>query len=193
MSEQPILRAQHDEQDIDNSTLSVHHTIGTFRHQAAGGAHNHSSEDTSSLPLFSDTTFDASLTGQIWTVLESLGATVINKPDTSWNEAALLNGWTNYSTTNWGPVEYRKLEGGLVQIIGIVKRSTTTSGSITIMNLPSGYRPTRCNRKFLQAQKIAALTLANIDVETDGDVVWTTDNGSFNNIAWLSLDIIFKI
>jgi hypothetical protein len=193
MSEQPILKAQHDDQDIDSSTLSVHHTIGTFRHQAAGGAHNHSSEDTSSLPLFSDITFDASLTGQIWTILEGLGATVNNKPDAAWQDASMLNGWEHYSSSSWGPVKYRKLEGGLVQIIGLAKRSTTTSGSIAIMNLPSGYRPTQTNRKFLVGQKIAALTLAMIDVEKDGDVVWTTDNGTFNSIAWLSLDIIFKI
>lgn len=58
MSEQPLFRAKHDVEDIDASTESVHHTLGTFRHQAASGAHNHNADDPQSLPLLDGYTYN---------------------------------------------------------------------------------------------------------------------------------------
>jgi hypothetical protein len=112
--------------------------------------------------------------------------------DDDWTIATMQSGWEHYNTSNWGPVRFRKVGLGLVQVIGLAKKTTSVSGTQAIFSLPVGYRPTGNHRKFLQAQKIAALTIAMIDVETDGDVKWTSDNGSFNNVQWLSLDILFK-
>jgi hypothetical protein len=73
MSEQPIFRAKHDVEDIDASTESVHHTLGTFRHQATSGAHNHHGDDPSSLPLLDGFTYALGDLNSIAGLVELLG------------------------------------------------------------------------------------------------------------------------
>lgn len=97
MSEQPIFKAKHDVEDIDASTESVHHTLGTFRHQAASGAHNHAADDPQSLPLLEDYIYNLSDQNAIAALIRHLGGGTVGSIPTppQFNDYGLP--WAGYS------------------------------------------------------------------------------------------------
>ena len=83
--------------------------------------------------------------------------------DSGWITATLLNGYTSYDTTQYGPIRYRKI-GNIVNIQGIT--SSTTNNS-TIFQLPVGYRPP--TQLILAVQN--SNSLGRLDIQQDGDVI----------------------
>lgn len=94
-------------------------------------------------------------------------------------------GWAAFSSTFYLPF-YRK-HGELVQLSGLVKRTTSSDALIT--TLPAGFRP--FSRKVFTVLGLASgastPVLARIDVERDGLVLAQAPTPSVA-LSWLSLD-----
>jgi hypothetical protein len=101
--------------------------------------------------------------------------------DSAWVIPTLLNSWVNYDATLFTGARYRKLNTGMVVIQGLVKSGTGPTS--TFFTLPAGYRPL----KQLIFPAIANNTFARVDVQADGQVVWST--GGTN--AFIDLNLSF--
>lgn len=189
MSEQPLFKANHDPEDIDASGLAVHHTLGTFRYNAAGGAHRHTVDDPMSLPLFSELTLDAGNPVEVWNLFELLGATIENKPDSTWQSFNYLDNWSDYGGT-WAPAKYRKLSGNLVNMFGLIERpGTLTTGGSVFANIPAAYRPAK-NIMFGCYGKVSGELTFRVDIETNGNCRVRASGTSYTNVEWVSISNI---
>jgi hypothetical protein len=64
--------------------------------------------------------------------------------DDDWTYPAILNGWQEYNTTNYGNIRYRKIAGGMVMVDGMVKNGPLGyNASQAVFMLGVGYRPFR--------------------------------------------------
>ena len=98
----------------------------------------------------------------------------------SWNSFALQNSWVDYAS-GYQTNGYRKTTSGIVQLKGLIKRSTgSPSVGETIGILPVGYRP---SVPLLFLASTSSNTYGRIDVYPDGSVVFVAGSGS-----WISMD-----
>ena len=101
--------------------------------------------------------------------------------DSGWITATLLNNFTHYDTTTYGPVRYRKI-GNIVNIQGITTQNVV---STTIFQLPVGYRPpTRLIFATLNSN-----SLSRLDIAQDGSVTSQAAPSS----GWLSCACTFMV
>ena len=119
--------------------------------------------------------------------IDSSGDITLNGPNTAsvsdsgWITATLLNNYTHYDTTQYGPVRYRKI-GSIVHIAGL---TTQASANSVIFTLPVGYRPP--NHLIFWAQN--ANNLARLDIQQDGDVIPITAPSA----SWISVFCTFMV
>ena len=101
--------------------------------------------------------------------------------DSGWITATLLNNYTHYDTTQYGPVRYRKI-GNIVNIQGITTQNAANSA---IFQLPVGFRP--------PTQIILAVHNANnfarLDIKQNGEVFPQTAPSS----SWISCACTFMV
>lgn len=83
-----------------------------------------------------------------------------------WIAPTLLNSWVNYGAP-YNTAAYMRTDDGLVLLRGAIKSGTTTAGTV-LFTLPVGFRPAGGTAEFVSVSNGA---IAQIDVETDGDVV----------------------
>lgn len=159
-------KSRHDKEDVDKSTLAGHHTLGTFRHQAAGGNHSHTREDPTSLPLFDGLNINLSDPLALATILDLYGADVTYDIDEDWRYPGLLNGWQDRTDFGMDTVRYRKLSTGLVICQGTVKNGGLDQD---IWVMPAGYRPGH-RLVFAQHGVAAADYPQRIDILAQGNV-----------------------
>lgn len=76
--------------------------------------------------------------GQMWVDDSSH---LIDQWDDEWQYPVLLNGWVEYNTAVYGPARYRKLPGGLVNVVAMIKNGPVGDVSKPAFILPAGYRP----------------------------------------------------
>ena len=119
--------------------------------------------------------------------IDSSGDITLNGPNTAsvsdsgWITATLLNNYTHYNTTSYGPIRYRKI-GSIVNIQGLTTQATASSA---IFNLPVGYRPP--NHLIFLASNYN--NVARLDIKQDGDVVPATAPSS----QWFSVSCTFMV
>ena len=111
----------------------------------------------------------------------SSGTTNAGPSDSGWITATLLNNYTHYNTTSYGPIRYRKI-GSIVNIQGLTTQATASSA---IFNLPVGYRPP--NHLIFLASNYN--NVARLDIKQDGDVVPATAPSS----QWFSVSCTFMV
>lgn len=87
---------------------------------------------------------------------------------------SLGNSWVDYGAGFTG-AQYYKDKTGLVTIEGVIKDGTDG----TVFTLPAGFRPSG-NLMFINWSAGGAF---RIDVESDGDVVFTSSNSFFSTLA----------
>ena len=109
------------------------------------------------------------------------GTTNAGPSDSGWITATLLNNYTHYNTTSYGPIRYRKI-GSIVNIQGLTTQATASSA---IFNLPVGYRPP--NHLIFLASNYN--NVARLDIKQDGDVVPATAPSS----QWFSVSCTFMV
>ena len=101
--------------------------------------------------------------------------------DSGWITATLLNNYTHYDTTQYGPVRYRKI-GNIINIQGITTQNAANSA---IFQLPVGFRP--------PTQIILAVHNANnfarLDIKQNGEVYPQTAPSS----SWISCACTFMV
>ena len=119
--------------------------------------------------------------------IDSSGDITLNGPNTAsvsdsgWITATLLNNYTHYDTSQYGPVRYRKI-GNIVNIQGITTQNVANS---VIFTLPVGYRPP--NQIIICAQN--ANSVARLDIKQNGDVMPQTAASS----SWISCACTFMV
>ena len=101
--------------------------------------------------------------------------------DSGWITATLLNNYTHYDTTQYGPVRYRKI-GSIVHIQGLTNQASANS---VIFTLPVGYRPP--NHLILWVSN--SNNLARLDIQLNGDVVPVTAPST----SWVSVFCTFMV
>ena len=109
------------------------------------------------------------------------GTTNAGPSDSGWITATLLNNYTHYNTTSYGPIRYRKI-GSIVNIQGLTTQATASSA---IFNLPVGYRPP--NHLIFLASNYN--NVARLDIKQDGDVVPAIAPSS----QWFSVSCTFMV
>lgn len=96
-----------------------------------------------------------------------------------WKFPAYLNGWVTYNT-DYPPARYRMVDGGLVEVSGLVKSGTIGA---SVFQLPVGYRPK--NRLLFATASNNAF--GRVDVGPDGFVTAMVGNNT-----WFSIEpVIF--
>ena len=119
--------------------------------------------------------------------IDSSGDITLNGPNTAsvsdsgWITATLLNNYTHYDTTQYGPVRYRKI-GSIVHIAGL---TTQASANSVIFTLPVGYRPPTHLILWVSNSN----NLARLDIQLNGDVVPVTAPSS----SWVSVFCTFMV
>jgi len=109
------------------------------------------------------------------------GSNTASVSDSGWITATLLNNFTHYDTTTYGPVRYRKI-GNIVNIQGITTQNVV---STTIFQLPVGYRPpTRLILPTLNSN-----SLSRLDIAQDGSVT----SQAAPSASWLSCACTFMV
>jgi hypothetical protein len=107
-----------------------------------GNVTNESKATMFSSPTFTGTatagTLNATTLQKGGASLDTLYAPLTNA--NAWNVFTLQNSWVAFGGT-FAPPSYRKNQIGQVEIKGVCKSGTMTSGTTVIMNLPAGYRP----------------------------------------------------
>ena len=102
--------------------------------------------------------------------------------DATYTNASYTAGWENYFTT-WGPAQYAKTSTGVVNLIGLSKR--TSGSSAVIFNLPAGFRPST-NLVFSVA---GSGGVARVDVYPNGNVeVISSLAGTVNVADWIAIN-----
>jgi hypothetical protein len=96
--------------------------------------------------------------------------------------AALLNGWSNFGGT-YTTAGYWKDKEGLVHLRGLIAGGNTANGTI-LLNLPAGYRPTAGRIMFTVLNNN---TTGRIDINTSGDVIVEV----LSSNVWLNLTGIY--
>ena len=109
------------------------------------------------------------------------GSNTASVSDSGWITATLLNSYTHYNTTTYGPIRYRKI-GSIVNIQGLTGQATASS---TIFNLPVGYRPP--NHLIFLASNYN--NVGRLDIKQNGDVV--PASAPVNN--WFSVSCTFMV
>jgi len=109
------------------------------------------------------------------------GSNTASVSDSGWITATLLNNYTHYNTTSYGPIRYRKI-GSIVNIQGLTTQATASSA---IFNLPVGYRPP--NHLILWVSN--SNNLARLDIKLNGDVVPVTAPST----SWVSVFCTFMV
>lgn len=98
-----------------------------------------------------------------------------------WNEvgatgkAAFGTGWGNFA--GYDTAAYYRDAGGIVRLKGLVAKSSAPAAGNVIFTLPEGYRPAAS--LIFAVLTGATRTLGEVEIQTDGDVVW----GSGNTVA----------
>lgn len=93
------------------------------------------------------------------------------------------NGWVNYAAP-YGPVAFRKFPDGKVKMKGLTNGGSPVAG--TILVLPLGYRP--AHDCIFSGPNNGAI--ADLRVNTDGTVLYSSVLAGVANSGWLSLDVI---
>lgn len=104
---------------------------------------------------------------------------VVLGEDSGWQTPSLLNGITDHSTGYQG-ARYRKKDG-VVFVEGLVKGGTAT-GTVTIFNLPTGFRPS----KRLIMNTYRANGVFRTDIAPDGSVICFSYNSTLTSISGIS-------
>ena len=119
--------------------------------------------------------------------IDSSGDITLNGPNTEsvsysgWITATLLNSYTHYDTTTYGPIQYRKI-GNIVNIQGITTQNSVGS---TIFQLPVGFRPP--TQIILATQN--GNNFARLDITQNGDVMPQSAPSS----SWISCFCTFMV
>jgi len=106
-----------------------------------------------------------------------------------WQTPTLDSNWAAFGAPYRSPA-YRRV-GDVVIISGLIKMTTTTTGSY-LFNIPSGFRPG--TQLIFSCMSYLPSTGTNegrrIDVKSNGDVVWSGWTPEQN--TWISLEITFS-
>jgi hypothetical protein len=110
-----------------------------------------------------------------------------------WTNLSLGSGWSNYGS-GYGLARYRKFRDD-VHLEGLVLHGSGGVGT-TVGTLPSGFRPASGSRKIFHLPantSVDSSVTARVDIEPDGDVVFTTEFGWSGVVGYLSLDgVVFS-
>jgi hypothetical protein len=91
-----------------------------------------------------------------------------NDEQSPWMPLTLVNGWVNVGTV-YDTAQYRLNSFGEVELKGLIKSGTTTTGTI-IATLPVGYRPP-LTRSYLITAISATIDTGRIFIKSNGDIV----------------------
>jgi hypothetical protein len=121
----------------------------------------------------------------LWDVIRKIErrlATLETGSGMDWTVPTLLNSWVNYGAGYVG-ARYRRTSSGQVEIQGLVKNGTVSTGSTgNIFLLPVGYRPDAT----LTFRTIATDAIARLDIYADGSV-----RAMSGTTSWYSINCVF--
>ncbi len=117
--------------------------------------------------------FDTQLTiSDVQGLQAALDDKVSGSPGT-WQDLVLASGWTLYATGYTTP-QCRKLTNGLIEVKGIIKKSTALVANEVMVTLPVGYRPT----EIMLIATYASSGTSRLQIETNGAIkVLSGNNG----------------
>ncbi|MBW4572736.1 MAG: hypothetical protein KME31_33610 [Tolypothrix carrinoi HA7290-LM1] len=88
------------------------------------------------MPLFDDDIYIAEIPG-----LQNLLDSKSDKNPDAWQNLTLASGWTLYGTGYTKP-QCRKIIGSLIEVKGVIKKTSALVTNEIITTLPAGYTPT---------------------------------------------------
>lgn len=106
----------------------------------------------------------------------------------AWISLTLLNSFTNYGS-GWATAAYRKYSSGIVEVRGLVKRTTTPSAATAIGTLPTGFRPTATRMFPVIANGMTGVAIGSIYIAPDGNIAWQSGATS----EYFSIEFFFGV
>ncbi|MBW4480500.1 MAG: hypothetical protein KME54_27600 [Tolypothrix brevis GSE-NOS-MK-07-07A] len=138
----------------------------------------------SNMPLFSNSSRQEIITGE----KGDTGATGAKgeKGDTgstapgAWQNLTLATNWSNYATGYTTP-QCRKLIGNLIEVKGMIKKSSALVANEIITTLPSGYRPT----EIMLITTWASGGTSRLQIEPSGAIKLASGNNGGVSLSFL--------
>ncbi|MGI8502050.1 MAG: hypothetical protein ACR2LR_13065 [Hassallia sp.] len=113
-------------------------------------------------------------------IIEGLQAALDAKSATShthtpdvWQDISLSTSWTNYAS-GYSTPQVRKYPSGIIEVKGVIKKSSALVASEIMCTLPTGYRPT----EIMLLTTWASGGTSRIQVETAGAIRLNSGNTS---------------
>jgi hypothetical protein len=98
----------------------------------------------------------------------------------TWQDLILVSGWTLYATGYTTP-QCRKLANGLIEVKGVIKKSTALVFNEVIATLPVGYRPT----EIMLIATYASGGTSRLQIETSGAIKVVSGNNGGVGIGFI--------
>lgn len=103
----------------------------------------------------------------------------------SWSTLTLLSPWAVYGG-EWAVPRYRKIDG-IVYLEGLIRSTVVPPSSALIATFPVGFRPPG-NTLFV-AHSADPYTVARIDVNTSGSVVYVNGSVGYISLSGISFSV----
>lgn len=120
--------------------------------------------------------------GDVWV---NTSKPLLEQWDDDWQYPALMNGWRDQNPSQFGPVRYRRMPGGLVLLEGLVTGGPLGYGTAqAVFILPEGYR---ANERHVVCGISTPGTGVNTRINIDVGGVVSIGSISTADTGWVSL------
>src|SRR5205085_9049108 len=114
-------------------------------------------------------------------ISDKIGYLNLSNDTEVWNDATLVNGWTNYDATTFAKASYYKDNEKFVHLRGLLKNATKNS---VIFTLPTGHRPSKDLIFVILSSDGTNDSIGRINIRANGDVHYDLSGGT----TWVSLN-----
>lgn len=131
------------------------------------------------MPLF-DTNFTVNEIDGLQNALNAKAAVNHDHLPQAWEDIPLASGWSNYGAGYVVP-RCRKFMGDLIEVRGVIKKSTALVTNEIIATLPAGYRPS----EIMLLATWASGGTSRIQIEPSGVIRLASGNSSGVGLSFL--------